>query len=147
MSKRSRRRARSSGPTAAAPHQLNAGPSPSGTQTRAPAPPEPLLLDQIAQGELDAHLTAIADAIYACRELLATINSAKALAMLNVGDRVRFNHHTRPPIPPRRRRRRDRARPPHRDSLHPSADRPVPRRRGPPLPTAAARPPAPRRLN
>jgi hypothetical protein len=55
-----------------------------------------LLLDQIAQGELDAHLTAIADAIGARQELLETINSAKALAMLNVGDRVRFNHHTRP---------------------------------------------------
>ncbi len=38
----------------------------------------------------------IADAIHARRELLHTINSAKALAMLNVGDRVRFNHDTRP---------------------------------------------------
>ena len=58
--------------------------------------PERLLLDQIAAGELDAHLIAIADAIHARQDLLETINSAKALAMLNVGDRVRFNHHTRP---------------------------------------------------
>jgi hypothetical protein len=55
-----------------------------------------VLLDQIAAGELDPHLTAIADAIFARRELLETISSAKALAMLNVGDRVRFNYHTRP---------------------------------------------------
>jgi len=68
------------------------------TQTP-PAPPaalERLLLDQIAQGELDPHLTAIADAVHARLDLLETISSAKALAMLNVGDRVRFNHHTKP---------------------------------------------------
>jgi hypothetical protein len=58
--------------------------------------PERLLLDQIAAGELDPHLTAIADAIAARLGLLETVNSAKALAMLNIGDRVRFNHHTRP---------------------------------------------------
>lgn len=45
---------------------------------------------------LDEHLVAIADAVYARQELLETINSAKALAMLCVGDRVRFNQHTRP---------------------------------------------------
>jgi hypothetical protein len=61
-----------------------------------PAEPERLLLDQIAAGELDPHLTAIADAIHARQDLLHTINSAKALATLNVGDRVRFNHDTRP---------------------------------------------------
>ncbi|MGA2926272.1 MAG: hypothetical protein ABSG43_09805 [Solirubrobacteraceae bacterium] len=55
-----------------------------------------MLLDQIAAGELDPHLTAIADAIDARVELLETIKSAKALATLNIGDRVRFNHHTRP---------------------------------------------------
>jgi hypothetical protein len=54
------------------------------------------LLDQIAAGELDWHLHSIAGAVHARLELLETINSAKALAMLNVGDRVRFNHHTRP---------------------------------------------------
>jgi hypothetical protein len=63
---------------------------------RPPVEPERLLLDQIAAGELDSHLTAIADAIHARLDLLETINSAKALAMLNIGDRVRFNHHTRP---------------------------------------------------
>jgi hypothetical protein len=36
------------------------------------------------------------DAVDARRELLETITSAKALALLNVGDRVRFDHHTRP---------------------------------------------------
>ncbi|MGO9975853.1 MAG: hypothetical protein ACLP01_24225 [Solirubrobacteraceae bacterium] len=54
------------------------------------------MLDQIAAGELDAHLTAITDAAHARLELLDTINSAKALAMLNIGDRVRFNNHIRP---------------------------------------------------
>lgn len=61
-----------------------------------PADPERLLLDQIADGALDRHLVAIADAIHARLDLLETISSAKALATLNVGDRVRFNHHTRP---------------------------------------------------
>ena len=68
----------------------------SGANAHPPAAPDPLLLDQIAAGELDPHLTAIADAVDARRELLETITSAKALALLNVGDRVRFNHHTRP---------------------------------------------------
>ncbi len=88
MSKRSRRRARSQ------PHpQPLADLSP---LLGRPSLPERLLLDQIAQGELDPHLTAIADAIHARLDLLETINSAKALAMLSVGDRVRFNQHTRP---------------------------------------------------
>jgi hypothetical protein len=65
-------------------------------------PPDPaaeserLLLDQIAAGELDLHLTAIADAVRARHELLQTVSAAKALAMLNVGDRVRINHHASP---------------------------------------------------
>jgi hypothetical protein len=54
------------------------------------------LLDQIAAGELDPHLVAIADAVRARYELLQTVSSAKALAMLNVGDRVRINHHANP---------------------------------------------------
>jgi len=95
VSKRSRRRARGN-TTATAPRQLDPPAPPASQPARHPAPPERLLLDQIAAGELDPHLTAIADAIYARQELLETINSAKALAMLNVGDRVRFNHHTRP---------------------------------------------------
>jgi len=68
-------------------------PAPAAT---APAAPERLLLDAIADGELDDHLTALADAIHARRELLETVNSAKALAMLCLGDRVRFNNTTRP---------------------------------------------------
>ena len=73
-------------------------PAPTRTTTAPSSTPEPerLLLDQIAAGELDPHLTAIVDAIHARQELLETVNSAKALAMLNVGDRVRFNHRTRP---------------------------------------------------
>jgi len=87
MSKRSRQR-----PRPVARSRLPASPS----HEPRPSVPERLLLDQIAAGELDPHLTAIADAIHARRELLDTINSAKALAMLNVGDRVRFNHDARP---------------------------------------------------
>lgn len=90
MSKRSRQRQH---------HRPSASlPAPTRTTTAPSSTPEPerLLLDQIAAGELDPHLTAIADAIHARQELLETVNSAKALAMLNVGDRVRFNHRTRP---------------------------------------------------
>lgn len=61
-----------------------------------PSEPERLLLDQIAAGELDPHLTAIAEAIRARSELLQTIASAKALAELSVGDAVRINHHATP---------------------------------------------------
>jgi hypothetical protein len=95
MSKRSRRRARNATPSTSRSQPDRASP-PSDRATHPPATRERLLLDQIAAGELDAHLTAIADAVHARQELLETINSAKALAMLNVGDRVRFNHHTRP---------------------------------------------------
>lgn len=58
--------------------------------------PERLLLDQIASGELDEHLVAIAEAVHARRELLHTVDSQKALAMLVVGDRVRINRHASP---------------------------------------------------
>lgn len=58
--------------------------------------PERLLLDQIAAGALDPHLVAIADAVRARHELLHTITSHKALAMLNIGDRVQINHHASP---------------------------------------------------
>jgi hypothetical protein len=57
-----------------------------------PAEPERLLLDQIAAGEIDPHLTAIADTVHARYELLQTIGAAKAPALLKVGDRVRINH-------------------------------------------------------
>ena len=49
-----------------------------------------------ATGSLDRHPIAIADAIHARIDLIGTINSAKALAMLSVGDHVRCTHHTRP---------------------------------------------------
>jgi hypothetical protein len=68
-------------------------------RTTGPPPnpePEKLLLDQIAAGELDAHLVAIGEAARARLELLHTVNSQKALAMLSVGDRVRINRHASP---------------------------------------------------
>ncbi len=58
--------------------------------------PELPLLDRIAAGELDPHLTAIAEAIRARSELLETVASAEALAELRVGDRVRINHRATP---------------------------------------------------
>ena len=58
--------------------------------------PERLLLDAIAVGELDSHLTAIADAVDARRYLLHTVRSATALAELCIGDVVRINHTASP---------------------------------------------------
>jgi hypothetical protein len=58
--------------------------------------PERQLLDQIAAGELDAHLVAIADAVHARRELLHTVRSANAIAELCVGDTVMFTGRIRP---------------------------------------------------
>jgi hypothetical protein len=87
MSKRSRRRQHR--PTLLAPTPASSSP---------PSTPEPerLLLDQIAAGVLDPHLVAIAEAVRSRYELLRTINTHKALAMLTVGDRVRINHHATP---------------------------------------------------
>ena len=62
----------------------------------AAAEAERQLLNQIASGEFDPHLTAIAEAIQARRDLLQAISSAKALAQLNVGDRVRINRQASP---------------------------------------------------
>ena len=90
MSKRSRRRQQRRPPASLPTPDRAASPPP-----RTPEP-EQLLLDQIAAGELDAHLVAIAQAVRARHELLHTINSQKALAMLAVGDRVRINHHATP---------------------------------------------------
>jgi hypothetical protein len=53
---------------------------------RALMPPQRQLLEQIAVGELDQHLVAIADAVRARRELLHSVSSAKAIAELRVGD-------------------------------------------------------------
>ena len=89
MSKRSRRR--QSRPLAS-PSTATSVP----TEPHTASEPERLLLDQIASGELDAHLVAIGEAVRARHELLHTINSQKALAMLSVGDRVRINRHASP---------------------------------------------------
>lgn len=62
----------------------------------ASADPERGLLDQIASGALDPHLTAIAEAIRARYELLQAIGSAKALAQLEIGDRVQINDQATP---------------------------------------------------
>ena len=64
-----------------------------------PSPPpsaERQLLDAIANGELDHHLSAIADAVHARRHLLHTVRSATALGELCVGDHVRINHTVSP---------------------------------------------------
>jgi hypothetical protein len=91
MSKRSRRRVRSQPQPQLPPPRSASSPPPN-----RPAEPERLLLDQIAAGVLDRHLVAIAEAVHARHELLRTVNSQKALAMLNVGDRVRINHQASP---------------------------------------------------
>src|SRR5262249_55876398 len=54
------------------------------------------LLDTIAAGELDDHLTALAQAVEARRALLYTVRSAGALAALCPGDLVRFTHAISP---------------------------------------------------
>jgi hypothetical protein len=56
----------------------------------------PSLLDAIAGGQFDDHLTALAEAIDARRHLVHTIRSVTALAALHVGDLVRINHAVRP---------------------------------------------------
>ena len=71
-------------------------PHPGNRPPKEPVEPERLLLDQIAAGALDSHLVAIADAVRARHKLLHTITSHKALAMLNVGDRVQINRHASP---------------------------------------------------
>ncbi len=59
-------------------------------------PPERQLLEQIAAGELDPQLIAIADAVEARLELLHTVRAANALAELSVGDAVMFTARVRP---------------------------------------------------
>ncbi len=94
MGKRSRRdRPQRQLPAAAA---GASSPPPREDNQQTPGRPERLLLDQIAAGALDQHLTALNDAIHARLDLLETVNSAKALAMLSLGDRVRFSERTKP---------------------------------------------------
>ena len=66
------------------------------TQDRRLKDSERQLLDAITAGELDEHLVAIADAVYARRQLLHTVCSARAIAELCVGDRVMFTNRIRP---------------------------------------------------
>jgi hypothetical protein len=89
MGKRSRRHHRP---------QLPAGAptTPTTPTTPLPAGPERSLLDAIAAGDLDDHLSALADAIHARHHLLHTVRSATALAALRVGDEVRINHTVKP---------------------------------------------------
>jgi hypothetical protein len=61
-----------------------------------PQSPGRQLLDQIADGALDEHLVAIADAVRARRDLLHTVRSATAIAELCVGDAVMFSSRIRP---------------------------------------------------
>jgi hypothetical protein len=63
---------------------------------RARGEAERSLLDAIAEGELDAHLGAIAAAVDARRRLLQTVESRHKLAALSVGDRVRIGQGVSP---------------------------------------------------
>jgi len=89
MGKRSRR--------PASPKHRAALPAPRAASAAPPlTDPDRLLLDAIADGELDHHLTALADAINARRHLLHTVKAATALAQLCIGDEVRINHTVSP---------------------------------------------------
>ena len=88
MSKRAHRR-RNNTPTQPA---LPA-PRPTTSPPPEPADPERLLLDAIADGELDHSLHALADARL---HLLHTVQAATALAQLCIGDEVRINHTVKP---------------------------------------------------
>jgi len=77
-------------------------PAPAATQATPPPPPshaidpERSLLDAIANGELDDHLKALADAVHARRHLIDTVRSATALAQLCIGDHVQINRTISP---------------------------------------------------
>jgi hypothetical protein len=58
--------------------------------------PERSLLVAIADGRLDDHLTAVAEAVHARQHLLLTVRSATALATLCPGDRVRITEAVSP---------------------------------------------------
>ena len=61
-----------------------------------PPTPESMLLHQIADGALDSHLQALAEAIHARRHLLHTVATQTALAQLCVGDEVQIDNTVRP---------------------------------------------------
>lgn len=77
-------------------------PAPAANQTPPQRPaieeidPERSLLHAIANGQLDDHLTALADAVHARHHLLHTVQAATALAALCIGDEVRINHTITP---------------------------------------------------
>jgi hypothetical protein len=83
MSKRSRRRERRP--------QLPAPSAPT-----SPPAPERMLLGQIADGALDPHLEALAQAIDARLHLLHTVATQTVLSQLCVGDEVKINNTIRP---------------------------------------------------
>ena len=64
---------------------------------RPPPEPERLLLHQIADGVLDPHLDALAQAIHARRRhLLHTLATQTALSQLCAGDQVQIDNTVRP---------------------------------------------------
>lgn len=89
MGKRSRRSHNPKHSAGLPPPSPVSGPLPSGDRDR-------LLLDAIADGELDHFLRSLADAIDARRHLLHTVKAATALAALCVGDQVRINDSVSP---------------------------------------------------
>jgi hypothetical protein len=64
--------------------------------SEAQSAPERSLLVAIADGRLDDHLTALAEAVRARQHLLHTVRSATALATLCPGDRVRITESVSP---------------------------------------------------
>ncbi len=71
---------------------------------RPPAPPPPPrtqrdiegFIDAVADGELDSHIEALAEAVSRRIELLRAAREAILMATLRRGDRVRINHSARP---------------------------------------------------
>jgi len=55
-----------------------------------------VLIEEIANGAHDENLRLLADVINARLRVLAATESLKVLTRLDVGDRVRINHHARP---------------------------------------------------
>jgi len=91
------KRSRASRPQRQSPRAANPTPPPHSEPPHGPpAIRERLLLQAIADGELDDHLTALADAIHARHHLLHTVATATALSALCVGDEVQINNTIRP---------------------------------------------------
>ncbi len=55
-----------------------------------------VLIEEIADGAHDENLRLLADVINARLRVLAASESLRVLTRLDVGDRVRINHHARP---------------------------------------------------